>query len=117
MNYTLSRGENDVLEMCTTKEMKGFPIGRAGPRWGGGGVGGACTAVCQGKEEEKSALIKPFINTFHKELHFTLTIAREVVTSLGLFACIPHPFFSMANFSLGPPFLHFQSMGEAAPTA
>lgn len=57
------------------------------------------------------------LDTFHKGLHFTLTIAHEVVCPLGLLVCIPHPFTSSVSFSLGHPFLHSQATGEAAPTA
>lgn len=74
--------------------------------------------VRQGMEEEKSTFIdQTFIEAFPKGCHFSPTIAHEVVSLLGLFACSLYPFISSNNFSLGHPFHYFQSMGEAAPTA
>lgn len=91
-------------------EVEGFPTGQAR-------VGGSWAGCSPEGEEEKSESMKlqRSIDTFHKD--FTLTIAHEVVCLLGLLACFPRPFISSVNFSLGHPFLHFQSTGEAAPTA
>lgn len=57
-------------------------------------------SVHQGKAEEKSEFIKPqlFIDTFHKGIHCTLTIAHEVVCPVGLLACLPYLFISSINF-------------------
>lgn len=93
------------LKCALQRKWRVFPLGGQGP----GGVGDHVQLFArERKRGHHRHLLSPSLN---KELHFTLAIAREVVT------CFPYPLSSSTNLSLRHPFLHFQSMGEVAPTA